>query len=152
MTATSQPPRARAILLGVVAFVALLAAGAGVFYFVRDAQRREVVSRVTADIESLRPRRPAGLSARHWDHVVGMSKTAVANCCFGGGVRSWPDFERFAGELHPRAAAGPVDLQLIDWIWDNLARTTFIGQNYSDRFRPTNPEEMKQWEEEAGSR
>jgi hypothetical protein len=54
--------------------------------------------------------------------------------------------DRFERELN-RRLKGPVDLQTIDWIWDEMARLTPNGKTYSDSYRPTTPERLKEFEE-----
>jgi hypothetical protein len=52
---------------------------------------------------------------------------------------------RFEGELKQRLS-GLVTLETIDWIWDEIVRLSRNGRSYSDNYRPTRPERLKEFE------
>lgn len=109
--------------------------------------------RIRATFESLKPRRPDNLTRRQWAGVVGWTMNAGSNCL--GYDLHWPNdstgftdalnkLEQFEKELNHRFA-GPVDIETIDWIWDELARITKYGKRYSDNYRPTLPERLEEF-------
>lgn len=49
--------------------------------------------------------------------------------------------EVFVDELE-RRIGGTVNLATIDWIWDEYSKFTKHGKEYSDKYRPTDPERL----------
>lgn len=49
-------------------------------------------------------------------------------------TRDRAELQRFADELEHRLR-GPVDLKIIDWIWDEFERISKYGKHYSDEWR-----------------
>jgi hypothetical protein len=94
--------------------------------------------RVNGSIKSLATRRPTGVSQEQWKQAVRWTLTAHANCCSAPEIlrtRDRAELQRFADELEHRLR-GPVDLEIIDWIWDEFERISEHGKKYSDGYRP----------------
>lgn len=90
---------------------------------------------VRKDLHALYEKRPSDVSRRQWEHVVGWTLNLHANA---GGIHSNvdPDWrDQFATELR-RRLGGPMTIADIDWIWDEYAKHTKIGSDYSDQYRP----------------
>jgi hypothetical protein len=52
-------------------------------------------------------------------------------------------FQHFADELEVRLRS-PVDVETIDWIWDEIERLSNNGKRYSDDFRPVRNGQLKE--------
>jgi|SRR5262245_4006302 len=102
-------------------------------------------NRVRDAIRELASRRPPEVSRGQWEFVIGWTLNLHANCGGSAGAegREWQ--EAFVAELK-RRLQGPVGLNTIDWIWDEYERATRHGKDYSDRWRPTRPENLAQAE------
>ena len=73
-----------------------------------------------ACLDRLAQRRPADVTRGEWEHVVGWTYNAKANCLeCPEYIKDYPRFERFVGEFHERLA-GEVNIETIDWIWDEI--------------------------------
>ncbi len=120
-----------------VAIALLLAAWRGLFWPVQ--RHREIYTHVREVIARLASRRPTNLSRGQWENMVSWTLNAHGNCY---SAREWVDlgqFERFANELDRRVGRGPIDEDLIDWIWDHYVILSPYGPRYSEDFRPTTP-------------
>jgi hypothetical protein len=137
--------RGRRILLGYAAFIASCVIGFWLWFIV-PAKRDAAFYRATkAEFQSLAKKRPPNITRNQWHHIVAWTLNAHANCF--SVVRSIPQEEReqFLKELRERLQSD-VDLATIDWIWDELVRLTSYGQTYSERWRPTSPEKLLEFE------
>jgi hypothetical protein len=100
---------------------------------------------VRADIESLAKKRPPDVSRKQWENVVDWTLNAHGNCLtFHRGIPA-DEMAGFEAELK-RRLSGTVNLATIDWIWDEIVRLTPNGRRYSDNWRPTTPERLKEFE------
>jgi hypothetical protein len=128
--------------------VLFLAAAAGFWVGVVEPARRHAAfcREVRADLQSLARKRPPTVSRKQWENVVARTLNAHGNCLTFHADIPQDEMERFAAELK-RRLAGPVDLSTIDWIWDEIVRLTPGGQRYSDNWRPTLPERLREFEE-----
>jgi hypothetical protein len=100
---------------------------------------------VRTELESLAKRRPAELSKKQWQHVVGLTLNAHANCFVIQKDLPVEEMERFEAGLRSRLK-GTVDLAIIDWIWDEIVRLTRNGKSYSESYRPTSPAKLAEFE------
>jgi len=126
---------------------AFVAALAGWFWLaaVRPTQQhRQLYDDIRQSIDGLRHKRPNGLRREEWAYIVGWTLNAHANCC---GARDFiTDYDRFASfaaELK-RRLDGDVDLQTVDWIWDEFEAFSSVGPWYSETFRPTSRERLRE--------
>ena len=97
--------------------------------------------RVSKDLHALTAKRPPDVSREAWEFVICWTLQLHGNC----GWRSFVDpakREPFAAELERRLAS-PVNMATIDWIWDDYCGLSRLGQSYSNRFRPTHPDNFK---------
>ena len=130
--------------------VAILLLAGGITFWLRVVEpvrrHREFDRNVQASLQSLAKKRPANVSRKQWENVVAWTLNAHGNCL--AFHRSIPrdEMARFEVELKQHLA-GQVSLETIDWIWDEIVRLTPGGQHYSDNWRPTLPERLKEFEE-----
>jgi hypothetical protein len=131
-----------------VAAIFLLAGGVAFWLRIVEPIRRhnEFCEKVRADFKSLAKKRPPNVSRKQWENVVAWTLNAHANCLTFHRNIPPDEMVRFEAELKQRLA-GPVSLETIDWIWDEIVRLTPGGQRYSDDWRPTLPERLKEFEE-----
>jgi hypothetical protein len=131
-----------------VAAILLLAGGVTVWlrYLEPMRRHRECCERVRADLASLAKRRPPNVSLKQWENVVAWTLNAHGNCLASEPNIPPEEIARFERELKLRLS-GPVRLKTIDWIWDEIVRLSSGGQRYSDNWRPTLPERLKEFEE-----
>lgn len=115
--------------------------------FVEPIRRHgEFCRHVRHDLESLATKRPSGVTQKQWEHVVAWTLNAHGNCLTFHTEIPQNEMDRFKTELKQRLA-GPVSLQTVDWIWDEIVRLTPNGQQYSTNWRPTLPERLKVFEQ-----
>ncbi|MGL6095261.1 MAG: hypothetical protein ACRC7O_05580 [Fimbriiglobus sp.] len=94
--------------------------------------------------------RPNDVSRAEWDHMVGWTITAQANLIAGGwDTVEYPAYRAYVDESRSRVSAGKIDVQLIDWIWDNYVQLKSSGKRYAAEYRPTTPESRKDITEET---
>jgi len=95
---------------------------------------REVVSRLLI----ARNTPPDNMSHEKWEFMIDWTGIGTGNCFSETNHIKDPEaFGDFSQELIDRLER-PIDEQTIDWIWDNMATYSTIGENgYVDRFRPT---------------
>jgi hypothetical protein len=115
----------------------------------RETSHRQMCDQVLADVWSLAKKQPQGITAAEWHHFIRWTNNDVANGLASPTWVSRRDLVRFADELH-RRVEGKVDINTIDWIWDEIARISKYGQSYSDQFRPTTPERREQFKLTGG--
>jgi hypothetical protein len=134
----------RSVLILTACVIALCAV---VWVCVIEPNRRHLqfCRETRAEFELLVGKRPPTITRKQWQHVVAWTLNAHANCMF---TRTIPqtDRDQFLTELRRRLQE-PVDLTTVDWIWDELVRLTPNGGTYSDRYRPTTPERLREFEE-----
>jgi hypothetical protein len=107
---------------------------------------QEWYKRVRADIYALASKRPADIPPGQWEFVVGWTVNLHANCNADFTKVDPNKRELFAAELEKKLR-GPVDMSMIDWIWDEYERITQLGKSYSDKYRPTKSDDLKHAEE-----
>jgi hypothetical protein len=126
----------------------VLTAGALIWFRMTQPLQRhsEFYHRVRADLETLAKKRPPNVTRKQWEQIVGWTLNAHGNCLASQQNMPPEEMNRFEAELTQRLQ-GTVDLGTIDWIWDEIVRLTSSGRTYSDRWRPTSPEKLKEFEE-----
>lgn len=132
-----------------IALTVYLVVGGGAFWlWVFDpAMRHAEFCRATkAEFASLAKKRPPTVTRKQWENVVAWTLNAHGNCITIARNMPQADRDQFLAELQERLR-GPVDLATIDWIWDELVRLTSGGRSYSDNWRPTAPERLREFEE-----
>ena len=71
-------------------------------------------------LDRLAQKRPADVTRGEWEHVVGWTYNAKANCLeCPEYIEDYARFERFVGEFEERLD-GEVSIETIDWIWDEI--------------------------------
>ena len=127
--------------------IAVLLVGVGTRWYVRillPIQRWSSFCRVTrSDLETLSNQRPPDLSVEYWSFVVDWTLNAHSNCLTDRDI-SQQNRDQFSRQLKIQLAQ-PVDLRTIDWIWDEIVRISRHGQRYSDNYRPTAPEHLREF-------
>lgn len=128
---------------------ALIAAAVGALWLcvVDPAMRHTAFCRATrVEFESLAKKRPPTFTRKQWHQVVAWTLNAHGNCIASSPNIPQTQRDRFLAELREQLGK-PVELATIDWIWDELVRLTSYGQRYSDNWRPTAPERLREFEE-----
>jgi hypothetical protein len=130
--------------------VALSVGGGAVFWVqtVEPARRHHAFCRaLDAELKTLAHKRPPGVTRNQWHHVVAWTWNAHSNTLVASPGIPRVEQERLLAELRERLAS-PVTLATIDWIWDEFVRLSpGWGASYSDRWRPTGPEKLREFEE-----
>lgn len=134
----------------VIATVACLLC-VGVLFWARvidPARRHSEFCRATKiELKSLAKKRPPGVTRDQWHHVVAWTLNGHANCLTFSPCVAQHDRDHFVTDLRERLR-GPVDLQTIDWIWDEFVRLApSWGPSYSERWRPTHPDKLREFEQ-----
>ena len=119
-------------LLGIAYYLALYP------FVVHQRWRRAIEYRIL----SLAERKPDNLDSKQWAACVHWTWNLHANY----GPVSYFDArsrDTFLAEFDQRLKR-QVDLSTIDWIWDQYALHTRGGRSYSDQYRPTTAEGLKE--------
>jgi hypothetical protein len=129
------------VLLGSTLFVAYRLGVAPYFRFMKTRDR------IQASVRELAQHRPEGVSKRKWSFAVGWTGVAVGNVFFMPScVNDDQGYYDFADELG-RRLQGKVEMSTIDWIWDGFEEIGKNGRSYSERYRPTMPERLRDAEQ-----
>jgi hypothetical protein len=132
-----------------VAIFGCLAVAALIFWLEQVEPRRrhqEWCQRVHGELRSLANKRPPELTREQWENVIAWTLNAHGNCLIPCWRIPSSERDRFEAELKRRLRER-VDLQTIDWIWDEIVRMSPYGKTYSDDWRPTLPQRLKEFEE-----
>ena len=107
-------------------------------FVVHQRWRRAVEYRILC----LAERRPENVDQKQWAACLHWTWNLHANY---GAVSYFEaqSRETFLAEFDQRFN-GQVDLSTIDWIWDQYALHTNGGRSYSDHYRPTTADRLKQ--------
>jgi hypothetical protein len=127
----------RAVILWMIA-ICMLVAAFGYWYRNTFVPRRQS-DRIDELIGSLAARRPAGITRGQWSSAVGWTHNLHHNSLlmFQTDVATMAAFEK---RLQTRLD-GKVDMETIDWIWNEYAKTCPGGESYQ-RCKPLMLEEM----------
>ncbi len=126
----------------IVAFV-LLVLSFMMFMLYSQQQHLEWYRRVEDCIIRLADKRPDAVSPNRWAFCVSWTWQLHGN--YGGyyyfdhGARA-----EFLAEFD-RRLTGTVDLGTIDWIWDEYIKHSTGGRHYSQGYRPTDPDHVRQF-------
>ena len=126
----------------------LVAVACGAFWllvFVPERRQIEFCTATRAEFNTLAKKRPTNITRKQWHHIVAWTLNAHANCISATRRIDPEERDQFLAELR-RRLQGPVELADIDWIWDEIVRLTPGGRSYSDRWRPTTPERLCEFE------
>jgi hypothetical protein len=130
--------------LAVWGFVAALAVWFWLAGLQPAAEHRQLFNEIRQCLGTMRHKRPKGLSQEKWAFSVGQTQNALGNCCGARAyITDYEHFRRFVTELK-RRVDGDVDLQTIDWIWDEFVAFSSPGAGYSERYRPTSRGRLKE--------
>ena len=109
-------------------------------------QHRDFCRATRAKLATLAKKRPAGLTRKQWNNVVGWTIQAHGNTLVPTLWIPRADMRRFEVELNKRLE-GQVDLATIDWIWDQFELLApRFGPEYSRKYRPTSVEKLREFE------
>jgi hypothetical protein len=137
----------------VICLAILVVAGVAFWFGVYEPIRRhkDFCSATRAELETLAKKRPPDLTREQWNNIVGWTLNGHGNSVvakrpgLGGPRIPRAEMDRFLAELRQRLS-GPVDLQTINWIWDEFVRLApESGRHYSERYRPTSPEKLREF-------
>ncbi|MGA2061743.1 MAG: hypothetical protein ABSG67_14755 [Thermoguttaceae bacterium] len=108
---------------------------------------RHTYDKIGTAVENLANRRPKGVTVKQWETAISWTHNDIGNClCQPDYIKDMKRFYNFADQLDEKIK-DEVDLSTIDWIWDEISVISTIGQLYSDKYRPTTPERLKEAEE-----
>ena len=102
---------------------------------------RRIRDQMQATIASLEKKCPPDMTQREWNVAVHWTLQLTGNTMLPG----WADFDdmrRFQCELEVRAK-GKVDMDLVLWIWDEVAKIDPAGLRYKQKFRTIMLDEMQ---------
>ena len=75
--------------------------------------------------------------------MVGWTRTAFVNCLISPEyIVDEARFKRFVDEIELKSN-NAIDVEVIDWIWDEIEAISKYGPRYSANWRPTNPERLR---------
>lgn len=133
----------RRLLVAVAVIIVLIGLSSLSFVLISRHQHLSWYRNVEDHILRLADRRPEGVSPSRWAYCLHWTWNLHTNY---GGYEYWDRSERtrFLGEFD-RRLKGKVDLGTIDWIWDEYVEHTSGGRSYSQRYRPTDPENARAW-------
>ncbi len=136
-------PRRKAAVGFAVAVVAATASYLVGTEIVEYISHKRSFERVDTAVKALADRKPPAVTHREWMFIVGWTYNAIHNCC---ATRYYIDnlehFHAFSYEIGDRCRED-IDLHTIDWIWDELEQFSRYGKSYSESWRPTDPERLK---------
>ena len=99
--------------------------------------------RIADALRSLKDRRPAGANRRGWGEGIGWTVTAHCNIFFAPSPDTYDAMSRFGRALDEKVQ-GEVDVNAIEWLWDRLAESGPDGKRYTDNFRSSMREALRQ--------
>jgi hypothetical protein len=126
-----------------VAAPVLLALSLWLFVVRPHQQHLEWYRGVEDRIVRLADKRPEGVSPSRWAYCLHWTRQLHSN--YGTYEFIKPREQvRFLREFDRRLRA-KVDVDTIDWIWDEYAKQTAGGLRYSQHYRPTDPGNIRFW-------
>ena len=111
------------------------------YLLVRPYQEHgRLVGRLERCIIRLAQKRPPETTRDEWSWMLSWTWNAKCNCVsVREYVKDYPRFRRMVAECEQRVD-GSVGTDTIDWFWNEIEATSRNGSVYSDRYRPTRPE------------
>jgi hypothetical protein len=133
----------RRLIFG-LAILAISGVAGRICFVLFEVQRHRVWYRsVEERIIRLADKKPADVSPSQWAYYLYWTWNLHSN---------WGGFENFQRaeqakflEDFDRKLNEKVDLKTIDWIWDQYVEHCRGGRSYSDSYRPTNPDHLRDW-------
>ena len=104
-------------------------------------ERRRLLSRLHESIESLATKCPPDLTQDQWNVAVNNTHNLPGNCLIFEQV-NLDDVRRLQRELEEKAK-GKVDMELIFWIWDEVAKMSLPGQRYIEKYQKVMLDKMQ---------
>ncbi|HBE67751.1 MAG TPA: hypothetical protein DDW52_06340 [Planctomycetaceae bacterium] len=94
---------------------------------------------VITRLEAAKPHPPPGATMEQWDAILGWTQTAFPNVFYTPDyIVDETRFRLFQTELTQRLDTS-VDLQTVDWIWNEFRVLSKHGNYYANGFRPIEP-------------
>ena len=103
-------------------------------------ERRRLNSQIHASIESLATKCPPDLTQNQWNVALYWTLNMSGNTALTHAKLD--ELRRFQRELEERAK-GKVDMELIFWIWDEVAKISPTGTRYKENFQKHMLDEMQ---------
>jgi hypothetical protein len=107
--------------------------------FIYGAEYRALhqwVRAVGDQLEMSRAAPPSGISPAEWDNTIDYAKIAFGNCFIDPqSITNRERFDSFSESLR-KVNPSDIDLNTINWIWDEIALISRNGPSYSEKFRP----------------
>jgi hypothetical protein len=100
----------------------------------RQREYEQVVGGMTRAIFALENRVPRGVDPSRWTAAVRLTATAHFNAFHLWHPPPIEEAYRLRADLMPKLR-GPVDLPMLAWAWERLARTGVDGRDYVARHR-----------------
>lgn len=137
MAGEEDDPVARRLPRAVAACVIIAIIALPAWWVERSYRHNQFCRTTRAELETLARKRPPGVTRDQWKQVVGWTLNAHGNTLPFRMLIPRAEMARFETELRERLS-GPVDLNTVDWIWDEFVRLCGDGaRRYSDNWRPT---------------
>jgi hypothetical protein len=100
---------------------------------------------VEAVLDDLEAKCPQNYSKRSWKFMIKWTRNGLRSCC---GVPQFITVDNnvrdgFLVHLQEKVYDEPVEIQTIDWIWDQYTIISSYGRDYSAMFRPTKSVRLK---------
>ncbi len=110
---------------------------------------RHTYDKIYTAVDNLVDRRPKGVTIKQWENAISWTLNDIGNClCQPDYIKDMKRLYNFADQLDEKLK-NEVDMSTIDWIWDEIAIISTGGQQYSEKYRPTTPERLKEAEESS---
>ncbi|WP_144056723.1 hypothetical protein [Rhodopirellula europaea] len=94
---------------------------------------------VMTKLETVKRHPPPEATMEQWDAILGWTQTAFPNVFYTPDyITDETRFRSFQSDLARRLDTS-VDLETIDWIWDEFLVLSKHGKYYADGFRPIEP-------------
>ncbi len=125
------------LILSVVSMIL----AAGVAFYRSFIEPRRISDEIQSHLRTLATRRPQSMTPHQWEAAVAWTSNLHGNSSYSFlGDPNIPAMRAFERRLAQKLE-GHVDMQTIDWIWDEYAELCECGADYQ-KFRPQMYEEI----------
>lgn len=114
--------------------------------YLRHIAHDKMYTQIETSLRRIYSKKPSELSEREWDFIVGWTNNAIGNCLIHPDyIVNESRFKWFAHEIDLKSN-NTIDVEVIEWIWDELEAISKYGPRYSVKWRPTSPERLREAE------
>ncbi len=122
--------------------VMLIPVVAHLLLYVSAASNRELNlwnEKLVQKLEQSKANPPEGMSQDEWENIVGWTQVAIPNCLYHPDyIVDWERYDAFRKRFLT-TPSGKIDIETIEWTWEELSSISKNGRQYSERFRPIPP-------------